>query len=384
MKILIASDFYKNNLGGVTTSIIGLYEGLLSKGHDVKILTLANNNKSYKKDNVYYIKSFPVYYAPDMRMSLALRDPLLKEIEEWNPDIIHVQSEGSAFLMSRMIRRKCKCPLIITCHTDYAYYVFGERRKNPIIEAITKIVAYVVYKPATKIVVPSKKALNFPFLKAFKDRLVVIPNGIKIEEKSLKLSNSERQTMLETLGIDENKKILVAITRLSKEKNIEEIIKYLPGLLNKNKNVVLLIVGAGPDKQHLLDIVKELNLESSVVFVDRKPENEVWHYYALGDVFVSASTFEVHSMSYLEAMAEGLPLLCRSDEALDGVLEHRVNGLIYNNQTEFVEYANKLLSDDKFRKQMCLGSLNKIKEFSAELFAQKALDLYKKLIAEKI
>ena len=190
--------------------------------------------------------------------------------------------------------------------------------------------------------------------------------------------------MLETLGIDENKKILVAITRLSKEKNIEEIIKYLPGLLNKNKNVVLLIVGAGPDKQHLLDIVKELNLESSVVFVDRKPENEVWHYYALGDVFVSASTFEVHSMSYLEAMAEGLPLLCRSDEALDGVLEHRVNGLIYNNQTEFVEYANKLLSDDKFRKQMCLGSLNKIKEFSAELFAQKALDLYKKLIAEKI
>ena len=94
MKILISTDFYINNLGGVTTSVLALSRGLRILGHQVKILTLSNRNESYKDGDDYYVRSFPAYYSPGVRMSVALNDPLLEELIEWHPDIIHVQSEG--------------------------------------------------------------------------------------------------------------------------------------------------------------------------------------------------------------------------------------------------------------------------------------------------
>ncbi len=59
MKILISTDFYINNLGGVTTSVLALGHGLRILGHQVKILTLSNRNESYKDGDDYYVRSFP-------------------------------------------------------------------------------------------------------------------------------------------------------------------------------------------------------------------------------------------------------------------------------------------------------------------------------------
>ena len=120
MKILISTDFYINNLGGVTTSVLALSAGLRAKGHEVKILTLSDHYESYKDGDDYFIRSFPAYYAPDMRMSISLNDPLISELIEWNPDIIHVQSEASALQMAIKISKQCGIPFIMTCHTDYA------------------------------------------------------------------------------------------------------------------------------------------------------------------------------------------------------------------------------------------------------------------------
>ena len=72
MKILISTDFYTHNLGGVTTSVIGLSAGLRSLGHEVRILTLSDNNTSTHEGDVYSIRSFSAEYSPDMRMSLAI------------------------------------------------------------------------------------------------------------------------------------------------------------------------------------------------------------------------------------------------------------------------------------------------------------------------
>ncbi|MBO4898492.1 MAG: glycosyltransferase [Clostridia bacterium] len=382
MKILIATDGYKYNTGGVTASILALCSGLRRKGHEVKILSPSNCLKSFRDGDDYFIKSVPAFYYPDMRIALSINDPLLKELEAWHPDIIHAQTEGSAYIMAKRIMKRCGAPLIMTCHTDYAHFVFGRLKGFPPVKAIMCGTGKILYHNADKVIAPSQKASDFAFLHSMQERMAVIPNGMELEKYQKTMSASERGALRKSLGIDDNTKVLVSVCRLSKEKNIRELIAFLPSLINKMPDVKLLLVGDGPDRSYLEKQTEKLNLKDNIIFTGRVPAEDVWRYYNLGDVFVSASTFEVHSMSYLEALSQGLPMLCRADDALTGVLEHGYNGMIYHSREEFAEFAQRMLCDDSLRENMKQNSLKKAKDFSSDAFADSVLQLYKEAITE--
>ena len=382
MKVLISTDFYKNNLGGVTSSVLALCAGLRHYGHEVKVLALSENTRSYQEGDDYLLGSIPAYYAPDMRLGFNIHDPLIKELIQWQPDIIHVQSEGSALTIAKKIQKEVNAPLIMTSHTDYAYFVFGEFKNKALIEKISALVGELFYQPAYKIIVPSKKALSFSFLQPYKDRLIVVPNGIELEKYQKTLSEDEVKQLKKDLGIPSNNRIISAITRLSKEKNIQELIDYLPDLLEVSPDITFMIVGDGPYRTNLETMVEKIDLQEHVVFTGRVPFNDIWRYLAMSDIFVSASVFEVHSMSYLEALAQGLPLLCREDDALDGVLEHGINGYVYNAKEEFVEYGNRILKDDGLSRKLKEGSMQKASTFSSEKFAEAMIAVYEDVIKQ--
>ena len=383
MKILIATDGYKFNTGGITASVLALCSGLRKKGHEVKVLSPSSSHRSFRDGDDYFIKSVPAFYYPGMRIAFSLHDPLIKELEAWCPDVIHVQTEGAAFLISKRIMKCCDAPIVMTCHTDYAHFVFGRLRSFPLIKAFMRGVGKTLYRKAAKVIAPSQKAGNFAFLQSTKERVAVIPNGIELEKYQKPLSLPEKQALRKALGISDNTKLIVSVSRLSKEKNIRELIAFFPLLLKKMPDVKLLIVGDGPDRSHLERQAEKLNITDNIIFAGRVPASDVWRYYNIADIFVSASTFEVHSMSYLEALAQGLPLLCRADDALIGVLEHGCNGMIYHSQKEFSDFAYKILSDDEIRESMGQKSLEKAECFSSDAFADSVMKIYKDAIKKR-
>ena len=62
------------------------------------------------------------------------------------------------------------------------------------------------------------------------------------------------------------------------------------------------------------------------MFAGMVPPDQVGRYYQLGDLFVSASASETQGLTYMEALRAGVPLLCRRDACLDGVVIQGVNG----------------------------------------------------------
>ena len=380
MKILIATDGYKFNTGGVTTSILALSAGLRGRGHEVKILAPSDCYKSFRDGDDYFIKSIPAFYYPDMRFVFSFHDPLVSELEEWHPDIIHVQTEGAAYILSKRIMKHCNVPIVMSCHTDYAHFVFGRMKSIPPVKAFMTGMGKIMYKDAAEVIAPSQKAQNFPVLSAIRERVAVIPNSIDLEKYQRPLSAEDRCALRESVGIAADAKVLVSVSRVSKEKNIREIVAFFPHLLEKMPDVKLLIVGDGPDKEHIEKQVEKLNIENNVIFTGKIPSEEVWRYYNIGDIFVSASTFEVHSMCYLEALAQGLPLLCRADDALLGVLDHDYNGMIYHSQEEFADFAYKMLSDGELRELMSKRSLERSERFSIEAFADSMLRIYEEVL----
>ena len=310
-------------------------------------------------------------------------DSLLEELKDWKPDLIHIHTEGSVARMARAIAAEDDTPFLMTSHTDYAQYVFGRFCKTPPAKLITSEWGKFGFKGASVIIAPSEKALSFPQLKSVLPNVIVVPNGIKTEHFQIPVSPEERAELFAKTGFPDNGKTIVIVSRLSKEKNIKEIIRFMPSVLKELPDAHLIIVGDGPDRQRLESLTEKLELTESVCFTGRIPPDDVYKYYNLGDVFVSASTFEVHSLTYLEAMACGVPLVCRDDPCLAGVLMNGYNGFTFTTEEEFTESVVKILSDRELHDTMKKNALITADDFSEKRYVDRVLAVYEKVLGFK-
>ena len=115
MKILITTDWYIPAVNGVVTSVLNLKKEMEKRGHEVRVLTLAEDGRQYKKDNVYYLKSFGIgKIYPDARAAISPKNKYVKELIWWNPDIVHSQCEFTTFYSEQKISGKCGCPIVHT------------------------------------------------------------------------------------------------------------------------------------------------------------------------------------------------------------------------------------------------------------------------------
>ena len=140
------------------------------------------------------------------------------------------------------------------------------------------------------------------------------------------------------------------------------------------RDVTLLLVGDGPDREEVLDYTRSRGLD--VIFTGMVPHSEVADYYRLGDLFVTASTSETQGLTYFEALAAGVPVLCRRDPCVDGVVEDDVNGWQYEDAKSFGRYLSAFCGDAALRERMSREAQLSSERFSAEAFGAAVAALY--------
>ncbi len=350
MRILITTDLFTTATNGVATSVKNLWNGLKGRGHDVRILTLSENTKSYKDGEVYYIRSMPIGVVyPNARMPLSYRHKLIKELIDWKPDIIHSQCEFFTMQFATWIARKTHAPIVHTYHTMYEQYVgyvgISEKFGRSTVSFLTKK----RLNKVSLVIAPTPKVKEVLKSYSLPKPIQVIPSGINLDQHKTRLDFEKRREMRNALGITDDKIALVNLGRLGTEKNVDELIAYFAKVAPTHENLVFLIVGDGPAREQLEKQAKELGVQDSVIFAGMVDPSQVQDYYQLGDIFVSASTSEAQGLTYVEAAANGLPLLCRHDACLENVIRQGENGYEYNNEKEFVAYLDAILDSDEWR-----------------------------------
>ncbi len=376
MKILITTDLYTVTTNGVVTSVRNLYDELVSDGHDVRILTLSNSSKSHRDGSVYYIRSMSLGAVyPDVRMPTSFRHRLIKELIAWKPDVIHSQCEFFTFQYALRISKHTGAPIVHTYHTLYeqysAYIVPGKRLGQHIVRVFSRK----RLKKVKQVIAPTHKVESVLRNYGLVNPISVIPSGISLAKYKQRISEEERQERRKALGIDD-KFVMINLGRLGTEKNIDELIRFFAKARQENPNLVFLIVGDGPAREHLEKLASDLDLKDSVIFTGMVQPSDVQNYYQIADVFVSASTSETQGLTYIEAAANGLPLLCRDDLCLKDVLYNGVNGYTYNTEQDFLRNLDAICTNDQWRRKAGERSREIAEMFDKKSFGASVEALY--------
>ena len=376
MKILITTDTYSPCVNGVVTSIVNLKCQLETAGHDVKILALSQDHHSHSDGTVYSVASYDCKIYPNTRISFKIRDSLISELIEWSPDIIHSQSEFSSYSFAKKISRRCNAPIIHTYHTlyeDYTHYFAPSKRIG---KTIISNLSRIRLRNCRTVIAPTEKVYGTLFSYGLKNHMEIIPSGIDLVRLRTPFDGASKAALREKLGISQDKKVLVSLGRLALEKNIDELIDHMRVIGNMRDDIILLIVGDGPHRHALEEHAKEYNLQSCIIFAGMVPPADVYKYYSIADAFICASTSETQGLTYIEALSCGLPVICRADPCLDGIVKDGFNGFEYNDCEEFCSSVFKVIDNAELSKYMSQNAKLLSEEFSNEKFAAKVYALY--------
>ncbi len=205
-------------------------------------------------------------------------------------------------------------------------------------------------------------------------RMKVIANGIDIRRFI-----DAQPLDLTPYGIAFDAVKLIFVGRLDPVKNLDVLLRAFVGL---EGNPVLIIVGDGPEREKLERLCRELGLTSKVHFVGRQQNIEQW--LKAVDIYVQPSRWEGMSLSALEAMASGLPVLAGRVSGLIDLIDHKENGILVDphNPAEIRSYMRLLVKNGQLRCQLGQNAKRKVgKSFSHELMLKHYIKLYHGLIS---
>ena len=386
MRIGIFTDTYPPYINGVSTSIKMLEESLIKKGHQVFIVTVNPDDMKYKyeeKGRIIRMPGIPIGIY-DYRLTSIYSIRVLNKIRKWNLDIIHSHTEFGVGTFARIVAKQYNIPLVHTYHTmyeDYVHYVthghFNKSAKK-LVEYLTKFYCDLT---ATELIVPSLKAYNlFKSKYKFDRNIHIVPTGIdtaRFHREKLKKDKIEK--LKNNLGI-KDEKIICFVGRLAEEKNVDLLIESQP-YFDKKYNAKLLIIGSGPDIDKYKDLAKKLNVNA--IFSGAVAWDEMPYYYALGDIFVTASVTETQGLTVIEAMASSLPVVCASDDSFKNVVIDDLNGYLFKGKRQYKSCVEKLLQDDQKRTQFSRQARLSSNAHSLKYFAESVLDVYECAIENK-
>lgn len=285
------------------------------------VVTTYRNIEKYASDDGFYIqylhpeqfKHFTTRLYPDLKFAWPKDIGYL--IKAVNPDYIHIATEGPMGIAARLYLSRNKIPYTTAYHTKFP-------------EALKKILKIPEF-------------LTWPLIRWFhKDSHTVLTTTPSMV-KQLQLKGFENKVSSWTRGVDRSvfvpaqrikktEKVLVCVSRVSAEKNLEAFFNL------KIQGTKKIMVGDGPK----LACYKKAY--SDVEFVGAKTGKDLAEYYQQADVFVFPSRWDTFGLVMIESMACGTPVAAYSVQGPLDVVVQGVNGVMEENLEDAVEQALEL------------------------------------------
>ena len=376
MRIGLFTDTYFPQVSGVATSIRTLKTELEKQGHAVFIFTTTDKDVNRYEDwQIIRIPSVPFFAFKDRRFAYRGFTKALEIAKQYQLDIIHTQTEFSLGLLGIWIARELKIPVIHTYHTQYEDYVHYIAKGMLIRPSMVKYLVRGFLHDVDGVICPSEIVRDLLSKYKVKVEKRVIPTGIelaKFERPEIKEENL--QELRSKLGIQEGEKMLLSLSRISFEKNIQAVLDAFAEVLKEEDKVKLVVAGDGPYLDSLKEQAVKLNLQKHVIFTGMIAPSETALYYKAADFFISASTSETQGLTYLESLASGTPVIAHGNPYLDNLISDKMFGTLYYREQELAGAILEALIATPDMSEQKLA--DKLYEISAENFGKRVHEFY--------
>lgn len=393
MNIALFSDTYLPDINGVVSSIETLRQKLEEAGHNVYVVCTfpggISNFKVQKEGNIIRLPGIELKQLYGYAMASPFHFSLINELKELKLDIIHAHTEFGVGIFARFVAKNLNIPLVSTYHTtyeDYTHYV-NPIHLDVIDGAAKKAVARLskmYIDSCVRVISPSVKTKTMLMSYGVDSSSIkIIPTGLDLKRFNPDNLNQEILEDLSKIYKQENQKLLVYLGRIAAEKSIDLVIRSFSFIKEKGLNLKLLVVGSGPELDNLNKLVEQLNLQNFIQFAGKKSPAEVPYYYGIADGFISASTTETQGMTYIEALASGLPIFARRDDVVKELIDEQMTGFYFDDETDLANCLEEfsLLTKDEWKEKSKLCQ-EKVIPYDADIFLEQVVELYREAIDE--
>jgi len=385
MKIAMITSDYVPYIGGVASHIKNLSKAILDLGYDVEVWFWDIRNKAgdidqsqiptcFLKPKNFLIENLILWVLTSISLALEIK----RHIKRFKPDVLHVHTVIPFTLGFRLLGRSRKYCKVLTNHTS----MFLMNTQSLSLKQQIKL--RICCGGFKGIIAPSQELLDrSKLLGVHETHMKYIPNGVDPRGFFPGDQNKAR----EILKLPHNKWILLSTRRIVRKNGI----RYLAEALNYVKNHLndfLCVFCGGPgasDKYELPlvnKIIKDHGLQGNVRFEGDIPNKEIKTYIDACDIAILPSLMEATSISGLEAMACGKPLIGTRVGGIPDLIEHEVTGLLTEpaDSKALADTIIKMINTCDLEKMGKAARIRILERFEWEKIAQDTLSFYSSLL----
>ncbi len=273
MRILLATDAWEPQVNGVVRTLTRVVAEMRAMGHEVEIVSPDQ------------FKTFPLPTYPEIKLAVGAYEPVQERFKSFEPEAIHIATEGPIGLAARRICVEWKLPFTTSYHTRFPEYV-SARLPLPLSAGYAYMRWF--HKPSGRLMVATPTMRDELQRHGFRN-LSAWSRGV--DTQVFKPREPQEPDLFAGMA----RPIWLNVGRVAVEKNIEACAALdLPG--------TKVSVGDGPQREELIAKYPD------VVFTGAKFGAELAAHFSCADVFVFPSLTDTFGLVILEAMAAGVPV----------------------------------------------------------------------------
>lgn len=316
----------------------------------------------------------PVSGRGEYRVTSGISTKAEQELEAFNPTLVHIATPDWGGYKALKWAQENRVQVVSSYHTHFTSY-FEYYGLTPIEFLSWRYLSW-FYNSTTHVYVPSQSMIDELIRHDFdKDKMKVWARGVNTD-----LFSPEKRDMnwRRKAGFEDDDIIVTFVSRLVWEKELDTFRQCVQRVAANNKKVKALIVGDGPAKEELQQLMPEAHYTG---FLEGE---DLAKAYASSDVFLFPSHTETFGNVTLEAMSSGLPCLVADATGSKSLVEHGVNGGLAEpeNKADFAKKLSIIVSDETLRNSMKEASRQKALSYDWEEINGSLLQNYREALTQ--
>lgn len=339
LRIVLVTETYLPEVNGVAITIGRMVESLCRRGHDIHLIRPRQHPQDSAASTLNYretlVSGIAIPGYSELKLGLPAKRQLMRLWQEQRPDVVHIATEGPLGWSALSAARKLGIPVSSDFHTNFHSYTqhYGIGLLQWPIAAYLRF----FHNQTACTLVPTAELQQQLTQQGYRN-VQVVSRGV---DTALFDPLRRNETLRCCWGADELTPVVMLVSRLAAEKNLEVAIQAFYAMRELNPQAKMVLVGDGPARVHLQKQHPEL------IFAGMQTGEALAEHYASGDIFIYPSLTETYGNVTIEAMASGLATIAYDYAAARQHIQHDINGLLasFADTQAFVSQAKSLIGD---------------------------------------